>query len=174
MKVTITIDTIKIFKIYLIGIILAYFVGIFLYNRERKKTVFINSQILVISLLGWISVIYFIICVFKKYDKALSKTYWWLRFKDIIRLRPKENTLYHYSNNKYFRKIEEKITIKKLVYRISKNEIRLDYYPKKSFESYIKIITLENFKECFDYYEIDNLKTNYILLVLGRFCRLYK
>ena len=98
------------------------------------------------------------------------------RFKDILKGMSKRESLYLYCNNKYFRKVKEKLNNKKynkLLYRIMKKELKIDGYSDKTWNDYIIPLTLKEFENYFDYSEIEELKNNYEIFVFKRFSKIY-
>ena len=190
---TININIIKILKFYLMGFIPAYLIVLYLEidnlktylkvnnftwkEMKKKYFLFFNKRVVQGLPMSWLLVLLFIFAIIGNINTKLSKKYfWWIRFKDILKFVKKDETLYFYCNNKYFRRVKEKLNKKnrkKIIYRIFKGEIKVDNYSKESFEEYVKPLTLENYEALFDFEEIDNLKANYELLVFERFRRYY-
>lgn len=185
---TININVIKILKFYLIGFIPAYFIVLFFEidnlrdylkankfywkNIKKKYFLFFNKRYLQGVPMSWLLVIFLIFALIGNFDKKLSKKYfWWKRLKDIFKFIKKDETLYFYCNNKYFGKVKK--NNKKIVYRILKNELKIENYSEESWKNYIKNLTL---KEYDNYFGIDDkgiLKSNYEKLVFKRFCKYY-
>ena len=189
---TININIIKILKFYLMGFIPAYLIVLYLEIenlksylkannftwKEMKKKYFLifNKRVIQGVPMSWLLVLLLIFAIIGNINTKLSKYFWWIRFKDILKFVKKDETLYFYCNNKYFHRVKEKLkknNRKKIIYRILKGEIKVDNYSKESFEEYVKPLTLENYEGLFDFEERDNLKANYELLVFERFRRYY-
>lgn len=189
---TININIIKILKFYLIGFIPAYLIVLYLEienlksylkannftwkEMKKKYFLFFNKRVIQGVPMSWLLVLLLIFAIIGNINTKLSKYFWWIRFKDILKFVKKDETLYFYCNNKYFHRVKEKLkknNRKKIIYRILKGEIKVDNYSKESFEEYVKPLTLENYEGLFDFEERDNLKANYELLVFERFCRYY-
>ena len=106
----------------------------------------------------------------------IKECFLYRRLKDILKGISKEESLYLYCNNKYFRKVKEKLNNKKynkLLYRIMKKELKIDGYSDKTWNDYIIPLTLKEFENYFDYSEIEELKNNYEILVFKRFSKIY-
>lgn len=190
---TINIDILKILKIYLIGFIPAYLIVLYFEidnlrsylkvnnftwkEMKKKHFLFFNKRVIQGVPMSWLLVLLFIFAIIGNINTKLSKKYfWWRRFKDILKFVKKEETLYFYCNNKYFRRVKEKINDKKynkLLYRIMKKELKIYGYSDKTWNDYIVPLTLKEFESYFDYTEIEELKANYELLVFERFCKIY-
>ena len=189
---TININIIKILKFYLIGFIPAYLIVLYLEienlksylkannftwkEMKKKYFLFFNKRVIQGVPMSWLLVLLLIFAIIGNINTKLSKYFWWIRFKDILKFVKKDETLYFYCNNKYFHRVKEKLkknNRKKIIYRILKGEIKVDNYSKESFEEYVKPLTLENYEGLFDFEERDNLKANYELLVFERFRRYY-
>lgn len=189
---TININIIKILKFYLMGFIPAYFIVLFLEienlkgylkannftwkEMKKKYFLFFNKRVVQGVPMSWLLVLLLVFAIMGNINTKLSKYFWWIRFKDILKFVKKDETLYFYCNNKYFHRVKEKLkknNRKKIIYRILKGEIKVDNYSKESFEEYVKPLTLENYEGLFDFEERDNLKANYELLVFERFRRYY-
>jgi len=96
--------------------------------------------------MSWLLVIFLIFSLIGNFNKKLSKKYfWWKRLKDILKFIKKDETLYFYCNNKYFGKVKNKMFAeknnKKIVYRILKNELKIENYSEESWKNYIKNLT---------------------------------
>jgi hypothetical protein len=189
---TININIIKILKFYLMGFIPAYLIVLYLEienlksylkannftwkEMKKKYFLFFNKRVIQGVPMSWLLVLLLIFAIIGNINTKLSKYFWWIRFKDILKFVKKDETLYFYCNNKYFHRVKEKLkknNRKKIIYRIFKGEIKVDNYSKESFEEYVKPLTLENYERLFDFEERDNLKANYELLVFERFSRYY-
>lgn len=189
---TININIIKILKFYLMGFIPAYLIVLYLEienlksylkannftwkEMKKKYFLFFNKRVIQGVPMSWLLVLLLIFAIIGNINTKLSKYFWWIRFKDILKFVKKDETLYFYCNNKYFHRVKEKLkknNRKKIIYRILKGEIKVDNYSKESFEEYVKPLTLENYEGLFDFEERDNLKANYELLVFERFRRYY-
>lgn len=190
---TINIDILKILKFYLIGFIPAYLIVLYFEidnlrdylkvnnftwkEMKKKHFLFFNKRVIQGVPMSWLLVLLFIFAIIGNINTKLSKKYfWWRRFKDILKFVKKEETLYFYCNNKYFRRVKEKINDKKynkLLYRIMKKELKLYGYSDKTWNDYIVPLTLKEFESYFDYSEIEELKANYEILVFKRFCKIY-
>lgn len=189
---TININIIKILKFYLMGFIPAYLIVLYLEienlrdylkinnftwkEMKKKYFLFFNKRVVQGVPMSWLLVLLLIFAIIGNINTKLSKYFWWIRFKDILKFVKKDETLYFYCNNKYFHRVKEKLkknNRKKIIYRILKGEIKVDNYSKESFEEYVKPLTLENYEGLFDFEERDNLKANYELLVFERFRRYY-
>lgn len=189
---TININIIKILKFYLMGFIPAYLIVLYLEienlksylkannftwkEMKKKYFLFFNKRVIQGVPMSWLLVLLLIFAIIGNINTKLSKYFWWIRFKDILKFVKKDETLYFYCNNKYFHRVKEKLkknNRKKIIYRILKREIKVDNYSKESFEEYVKPLTLENYEGLFDFEERDNLKANYELLVFERFRRYY-
>ena len=150
---TININVIKILKFYLIGFIPAYFIVLFFEidnlrdylktnkfywkNIKKKYFLFFNKRYLQGVPMSWLLVIFLIFALIGNFDKKLSKKYfWWKRLKDIFKFIKKDETLYFYCNNRYFGKVKK--NNKKIVYRILKNELKIENYSEESWKNYIK------------------------------------
>jgi hypothetical protein len=189
---TININIIKILKFYLMGFIPAYLIVLYLEienlksylkannftwkEMKKKYFLFFNKRVIQGVPMSWLLVLLLIFAIIGNINTKLSKYFWWIRFKDILKFVKKDETLYFYCNNKYFHRVKEKLkknNRKKIIYRILKGEIKVDNYSKESFEEYVKPLTLENYEGLFNFEERDNLKANYELLVFERFRRYY-
>lgn len=190
---TINIDILKILKFYLIGFIPAYLIVLYFEidnlrdylkvnnftwkEMKKKHFLFFNKRVIQGVPMSWLLVLLFIFAIIGNINTKLSKKYfWWRRFKDILKFVKKEETLYFYCNNKYFRRVKEKLNDKKynkLLYRIMKKELKIDGYSDKTWNDYIIPLTLKEFESYFDYSEIEELKANYEILVFKRFCKIY-
>ena len=189
---TININIIKILKFSLMGFIPAYLIVLYLEienlksylkannftwkEMKKKYFLFFNKRVIQGVPMSWLLVLLLIFAIIGNINTKLSKYFWWIRFKDILKFVKKDETLYFYCNNKYFHRVKEKLkknNRKKIIYRIFKGEIKVDNYSKESFEEYVKPLTLENYEGLFDFEERDNLKANYELLVFERFSRYY-
>ena len=145
-------------------------------EMKKKYFLFFNKRVVQGVPMSWLLVLLLIFAIIGNINTKLSKYFWWIRFKDILKFVKKDETLYFYCNNKYFHRVKEKLkknNRKKIIYRILKGEIKVDNYSKESFEEYVKPLTLENYEGLFDFEERDNLKANYELLVFERFRRYY-
>lgn len=190
---TININLIKILKFYLLGLIPAYLIVLY-FEIDRVKTylkanhrqwkevknkyqLFCNSSYFQGVPMSWLLVLFFIIALIGNFNAKLTKKYFcWLRFKDIIKFRKKDDTLYFYCNNKYFGRIKNSEKLdnnKKILYRILNKELKHYDYSDETWNDIVKNLTLENFKECFEWEEIDDLKSEYEDLVFERFNRYY-
>lgn len=189
----INIDVIKILKFYLKGFIPAYLIVLYLETdnlrtylktnnftwKEMKKKYFLffNKKYIQGIFMSWLLVLFFIIAILGNINSKLTKRYYfWNRIKDIFKGLNKKESLYFYCNNKYFRRVKEKLNDKKynkLLYRIMKKELKIDGYSDKTWNDYIIPLTLKEFESYFDYSEIEELKANYELLVFERFCKIY-
>ena len=81
-----------------------------------------------------------------------------------------------YCNNKCFRRVKGKLNDKKynkLLYRILKKYLKIQGYSKRTWNEHIFLLTLENFKNYFNFVEIQEWKINYEILVFKRFSRFY-
>lgn len=183
---TFTINMIAILKNYLIGSVIAYFLALFFIvnirpkdekKRFKKCFIFFNKAIIVYSLMSWFFIMSYTLFRIGIINKKMNKEcYLYRRLKDILKGISKEESLYLYCNNKYFRKVKEKISDKKynkLLYRITKKELKIDGYSDKTWNDYIIPLTLKEFESYFDYTEIEELKDNYEILVFKRFCKIY-
>ena len=185
---TINIDVMKILKFYLIGCIVAYFIVLFFeidnlksylkknnysFKEIKKKYyLFFNKRYLQGVPMSWLLVIFLIFALIGNFNKKLSKKYFcWKRFIK------KDETLYFYCNNKYFGKVKNKMFAeknnKKIVYRIFKNELKIENYSEESWKNYIKNLTLKEYDSYFNIDDKDILKSNYEKLVFKRFCKYY-
>ena len=179
---TFTINMIAILKIYFIGFVIAYFLALFFVlntrtKNEKKHFIFLNKAIIVYSFMSWFFIINYILFRISLLNKKMIKEcFLYRRLKDILKGISKEESLYLYCNNKYFRRIKEKLNDKKynkLLYRIMKKELTIDGYSDKTWNDYIIPLTLKEFESYFDYTEIEELKTNYEILVFKRFSKIY-
>lgn len=179
---TFTINMIAILKYYLMGFIIAYFLALFFIlntrtKNERKQFIFFNKAIIVYSFMSWFFIINYILFRTSVLNKKMTKEcFLYRRFKDILKGMSKRESLYLYCNNKYFRKVKEKLNNKKynkLLYRIMKKELKIDGYSDKTWNDYIIPLTLREFESYFDYTEIEELKTNYEILAFKRFSKIY-
>lgn len=179
---TITINMIVILKIYLIGFVIAYFLALFFIlntrtKNEKKHFIFFNKAIIVYSFMSWFFIINYILFRIGILNKKLNiKCFLYRRFKDVFKGINKKESLYLYCNNRYFRRVNEKLDNKKynkLLYRIMKKELKIYGYSDKTWNDYIVPLTLKEFESYFDYSEIEELKENYELLVFKRFCKIY-
>ena len=122
--------------------------------------------------MSWLLVIFLVFALIGNFNSKLSKKYfWWKRLKDIFKFIKKDETLYFYCNNKYFGKVKK--NNKKIVYRILKNELKIENYSEESWKNYIKNLTLKEYDSYFDIDDKSILKSNYEKLVFKRFCKYY-
>ena len=179
---TITINMIAILKTYFIGFVIAYFLALFFIlntrtKNEKKHFIFINKAIIVYSFMSWFFIINYILFRISLLNKKMTKKcFLYRRFKDIFKGINKKESLYLYCNNRYFRKVKEKLNNKKynkLLYRIMKKELKIDGYSDRTWNDYIIPLTLKEFESYFDYSEIEELKENYEILVFERFSKIY-
>ena len=179
---TFTINMIAILKIYFIGFVIAYFLALFFVlntrtKNEKKHFIFINKAIIVYSFMSWFFIINYILFRISLLNKKMTKEcFLYRRFKDVFKGINKKESLYLYCNNRYFRKVKEKLNNKKynkLLYRIMKKELKIDGYSDKTWNDYIIPLTLKEFENYFDYSEIEELKNNYEILVFKRFSKIY-
>ena len=128
---TINIDILKILKFYLIGFIPAYLIVFYLEidnlrdylkvnnftwkKNERKNTsYFLIKKYIQGIFMSWLLVLFFIIAILGNINSKLTKKYYfWNRIKDIFKGLNKKESLYFYCNNKYFRRVKEKLNNKK-------------------------------------------------------------
>ena len=179
---TFTINMIAILKIYFIGFVIAYFLALFFVlntrtKNEKKHFIFLNKAIIVYSFMSWFFIINYILFRISFLNKKMTKEcFLYRRFKDIFKGINKKESLYLYCNNRYFRKVKEKLNDKKynkLLYRIMKKELKIDRYSDKTWNDYIIPLTLKEFENYFDYSEIEELKNNYEIFVFKRFSKIY-
>lgn len=190
---TINIDILKILKFYLIGFIPAYLIVLYFEidnlktylkankftwkEMKKKHFLFFNKRVVQGVPMSWLLVLLFIFAILGNINSKLTKRYYfWNRIKDIFKGLNKKESLYFYCNNKYFRRVKEKLNDKnynKLLYRIMKKELKIDGYSDKTWNDYIVPLTLKEFESYFDYNEIRELKENYEILVFKRFCKIY-
>ena len=141
-------------------------------NIKKKYFLFFNKKYLQGVPMSWLLVLLLIFAIIGNINTKLSKKYfWWIRFKDILKFVKKEETLYFYCNNKYFGKVKKNNT--KIVYRILKNELKIENYSEESWKNYIKNLTLKEYDNYFDIDDKGILKSNYEKLVFKRFCKYY-
>lgn len=178
MKITIDLTQVLIF--YLIGCFLALLIALYFqfkhiiaYFREKKKR---KVRLYVLTRRDWLSILcsWVVVC-FLIVDIIKTKfeyNFCYRRLKDLLKFKSKSHTLHFYCNNKYFHKIKIKIKMKKVLYRLKKQEIFFDDY------EYINEIrdelTLENIDEYLDWEEKEMLKIKYEDLVIKRFVKIYK
>lgn len=146
-------------------------------EMKKKHFLFFNKKYIQGVPMSWLLVLFFIIAILGNINSKLTKKYYfWNRIKDIFKGLNKKESLYFYCNNKYFRRVKEKLNNKKynkLLYRIMKKELKIDGYSDKTWNDYIVPLTLKEFESYFDYSEIEELKANYEILVFERFCKIY-